>query len=77
MYEKTLPGISEMMVHPDHDSDGVLIDREKEGASAGRKGRCTGEKHWNHWSAAVREACRKWNMPGYDEQDEEKYHVAI
>ena len=29
MYEKTLPGISEMMVHPDHDSDGVLIDREK------------------------------------------------
>lgn len=29
MYKKPLAGISEMMVHPDYDPDGVLIDRQK------------------------------------------------
>ena len=29
MYEKPLAGISEMMVHPDYNPDGILIDRQK------------------------------------------------
>ena len=29
MYEKPLAGMSEMMVHPDYNPDGLLIDRQK------------------------------------------------